>query len=156
MSGWKGGTLGAYSLLSLPRGFTGREQHLILASLGWFQAAVSAQVTALGAPTHPPREQCPAVQSCRVDSSGKRRWFICCLFVLLDLEPASTSCLSLDLAVLSFEGFNHKALSGWCPSQGQLAPREGPRHPEACRSYCHRFQPQVFTLPSPWFSPACG
>lgn len=33
MSGWKGGTLGAYSLLSLPRGFTGREQHFILASL---------------------------------------------------------------------------------------------------------------------------
>lgn len=156
MSGWKGGILGAYSLLSLPRGFTGREQHFILASLGWFQAAVSAQVTALGAPTHPPREQCPAVQSCRVDSSGKRRWFICCLFVLLDLEPASTSCLSLDLAVLSFEGFNHKALSGWCPSQGQLAPREGPRHPEACGSCCHRFQPRVFTLPSPWFSPACG
>lgn len=82
-------------------------------------------MTALGAPLTHLREQCPAEQSCRVGSPGKRRWFVCCLFVLLDIEPASTSCLSLDLAVLSVEGFNRKALSGWCPSQGQLAPGRG-------------------------------
>lgn len=118
----------------------------ILASLGWFQAAVRVQVTALGAPLTHLREQCPAEQSSRVDSPGKRGWFICCLFVLLDLEPASTSCLSSDVAVLSFEGFNCKALSGWCPSQGLLAPREGPWNPEAW-SYCHRFPPRFCPLP---------